>query len=61
MKKYEVDYTDNNTGATSPIDTITANDNYTAADYIRDCEKNAEPEYIEMLKRGTVELVEIED
>jgi hypothetical protein len=61
MKKYEVDYTDNDTGATSPIDTIEADDNYTAADYIRDCKAGADKEWNDMLKNGTVELIEIED
>lgn len=56
---FEVDYTDPETGATSPIDTIRAFDNYTATDYVRDCEENADPEYVEMLKAGTVELIKI--
>lgn len=59
MKQYEVDYTDHTTGATSPIDTIQAPDGYTAADYIEDCEKNAGPDYIEMLKNGDIELIEL--
>ncbi len=60
MKKYQVDFTDNNTGATSAIDTITAADNYTAADYIRDCEDNADTDYVKMIKSGTITLNEIE-
>lgn len=60
MAKYQVEYTDEN-GATTPIDTITTNVNYTADDYIKDCEKNADPEYIEMLHNGKIELVEIDD
>lgn len=60
MKKYEINFTDNNTGATSAIDTITAADNYTADDYIKDCNNNADADYIEMLKNGTITLYEID-
>ena len=60
MKKYEVDFTDNNTGVTSAIDTITAADNYTAEDYIKDCNDNADTDYIEMLKNGTITLCELD-
>ena len=61
IKKYVVEFTDNETGATSPIDNIEAVEGYTAADYIRGCENNADVEYIEMLKNGTIELVPVED
>ena len=57
MKKYEVDLTIN--GVTSAIDIITASDDYKAADYIRDCESNADNEFCEMLKTGEISLVEI--
>ena len=60
MKRYQVDFTDNNTGVTSAIDTITAADNYTAEDYIKDCNDNADIDYIEMLKNGTITLCEID-
>ena len=40
MKKYEVDFTDAKTGATSAIDTITAPDDYTAEQYEKDCADN---------------------
>lgn len=59
MKSYTVIYTDPGTGAKSEIDTITEADGYTAADYIRDCDENAAPEWCDMLRRGTVELEEI--
>lgn len=58
--KYQVEFYDYRTGATSPIDTIEAPAGYTAEQYIRDCEANAEPEYIDMLKAGRVELVPVE-
>lgn len=61
IKKYVVEFTDSETGATSPIDNIEAAEGYTAADYIRDCESNSDVEYIEMLKNGTIELVPVED
>ena len=56
MKKYQVNYTDNTTGATSAIDTITADNNYTAENYINDCMANADNDYCEMLKNGTITL-----
>lgn len=59
MKKYEVDYTDAS-GATTAIDTITAPAGYTAADYVKDCENNADRDYIEMLHAGQITLIEIE-
>lgn len=58
MKKYEVDITIN--GVTSAIDTIIASDNYSAENYIKDCENNADNEYCEMLKSGEISLVEID-
>lgn len=60
MKKYQVDLTDNNSGATSAIDTITAADNYTAEDYLRDCKENADAEWCEMLANGEITLTEID-
>lgn len=60
MKRYQIEYTDAN-GATSPIDTVTAPAGYTADDYIRNCQENAEPEWCEMLEHGTVSVVEIDD
>ena len=40
MKKFEVDFRDYNTGATSPIDTIEVADNYTPEQYVKDCAAN---------------------
>lgn len=40
MKNYIVYFTDVNTGACSPVDTITAPDSYTPQDYIKDCASN---------------------
>ena len=59
-KAYTVYLTDPETGATSPIDTIEERAGYTAADYISDCEGNADPEWVEMLHRGEVELIEVQ-
>ena len=61
MTRYTVEYTDPSTGATSPIDTITAPEGYTAEDYIRDCVGNADDAWNEMLAAGTVELVAEEE
>lgn len=60
MKKYIVNFTNSTIGATSPIDNITAADNYTAADYIRDCKDNADLDYITMLDGGVVTLEAID-
>lgn len=60
MKEYVVEYTDPETGATSPIDNFTAEDGYTAEQYIKDCDKNADDEWCKMLHSGTVELVEVD-
>lgn len=57
--RYEVNFTDATTGATSPIDVITAIEGYTAEDYIRDCNDNADDDWNEMLANGTVELTPI--
>lgn len=61
MKKYVVEYADPETGATSPIDNFTAEDGYTAEQYIKDCDSNADDEWCEMLHRGTVTLVEVDE
>lgn len=59
QRKYEVDYRGED-GKISPIDTITADSDYTAEDYISDCEGNADPDYVEMLKNGDVTLTAID-
>ena len=59
-QKYQVEYTDPDTGATSPIDTVRAKPCYTAEEYIDACRRNADPEWCEMLLRGTVTLTPID-
>ena len=59
--KYQVNITDYENGATSAIDTIEAPEGYTAENYIKDCEANAEDEWIEMLKSGTVTIEPVEE
>lgn len=61
MRKYEIDYTDPATGATSPIDTQYADGEYTSEQYIADCERNADEDWCEMLRNGTVKVIEIAD
>lgn len=61
MKKYTVEFFDPSNGATSEIDTIVAADDYTAEQYVADCEANADEDWIEMLHRGKVTLAEAED
>lgn len=53
--KYIVYLTDSTTGAASPIE------EYTAADYVRECRENADPEFCEMLEHGEIKLEAIED
>lgn len=59
-KAYEVEFRDDRNGATSSIDTIFADGNYTAEDYIEDCMLNADDEWNEMLSHGEVVLHEID-
>lgn len=54
--KYEVNFHDYETGATSPIDNIEAPEGYTARQYIKDCKANADDEWNQMLKNGEVRL-----
>lgn len=58
MRKYEVNYTDHETGATSPIETVVRPSNYTAEQYIRECLDNADDDWNAMLARGTVTITE---
>lgn len=58
--KYVVYLKDWQRGATSGVDLIEAPENYTAEDYIRDCKKNADPEWIEMLETGEVTVYCVE-
>ena len=60
MKKYVVEYTDAETGATSPIDNIEEKEGHTAEQYIKDCDNNADEDWCKMLHKGTVELVEVD-
>lgn len=59
MKKYEVNYYDCNTGATSPVDVITVSDNYTVDDYIRDCNEYMDEPWD--TENGEITFIEIED
>lgn len=59
--KYQVNYIDPKTRANSEIDTVEAPEGYTAADYIADCDENADAEWCEMLHVGTVTIDAIED
>ena len=59
--KYCVEYYDPRNGATSPIDNVEAPDGYTAEQYIKDCEKNADQDWVDMLHNGIVTLWRVED
>lgn len=50
---YEIDYRDED-GATSAIDTVEAEPGYTAEQYIKDCDENADEEWCKMLHEGEV-------
>ncbi len=60
MKRYQVDFKDDVTGATSAIDTVVKPDGYTADQYIKDCKEYADDEWNDMLTRGTVTITEID-
>lgn len=61
MKKYVVEFYDYENGATSTIDKLEAPEGYTAEDYIRGCQTNADDEWNEMLAHGEVYIVPVED
>lgn len=60
MKRYEVNLTSYETGATSPIDVIEERDGYTADDYTSDCKDNADREWLDLLATGTITLYAID-
>lgn len=41
------------------IDVIEASENYTAEDYIRDCEEGCDPSFVEKLHTGKISLVKL--
>lgn len=59
--KYEVNFTDYNTGATSAIDTVIGPQDYTADQYIRDCRENADDEWNELFELGEITLIAIDE
>ena len=59
--KYQIEFYDPSNGATSPIDVVEAPCGYTADDYIRDCRKNADESWCDMLESGRVTVVPLED
>lgn len=61
MYRHEVDFIDGVTGACSQIDIIYTDREYTAADYVLDCENNADSDFVEMLHSGSVVLVSIDE
>ena len=59
MRKYEVSITMN--GTTSAVDTVMAPENYTAEDYILDCDENADDDWNKMIHAADrVVLVPVE-
>lgn len=46
-------------GCDQTIDVIIAPKGYMAADYVADCERNGDQEYVKLLKTGEVELVKV--
>lgn len=57
MKRYQINYSEDGR-YTVPIDTVYAEEDYTAEDYIRDCEENADEGYCNILRSGTVTIEE---
>ena len=64
-KEVQVEYHDYRNGATSPIDVITVEKDYTPDDYIRDCKSNADSDgleaYEEMEENGEFIFVELNE
>lgn len=61
MKHYIVNYTEfDRPDISSPIDNIEAPDGYTAEQYVEDCMRNADEEWCEMLRKGWVELYDLD-
>lgn len=58
MRKYQVNLTET-TGATSAIDIITAADGYTAEQYVKDCNANADDDWCNMVNSGIITLEEV--
>ena len=57
---YQIEYYDYTNGATSPIDVVHTNDpDYTAEKYIDDVRKNADPDYIDMIDNGRIDVIKI--
>lgn len=61
MRKIQVEFHDFNNGATSPIDVIEVDDNYTEQDYIDDCINLDDESWREFFENGEVIFVEIEE
>lgn len=61
MKHYIVNYTEfDRPDISSPIDNIEAPEGYTAEQYVEDCMRNADEEWCEMLRKGWVELYDLD-
>ena len=61
MKHYSVHYTEfDRPDISSPIDNIEAPEGYTAEQYVDDCMRNADEDWCEMLRKGWVELHDLE-
>lgn len=65
MRKYQVDVTHRDDMGfaiyTEPMDIVEAPEGYTAEDYIRDCERNADDDWVKMLHEDDVELTDVTD
>lgn len=61
MKKFEVNYHDYETGATSAIDNIEVVEGYTAQDYLRDYKENCDAGLENIYDNGEILFFEIED
>lgn len=61
MKHYIVNYTEfDRPDISSPIDNIEAPEGYTAEQYVEDCMHNADEDWCEMLRKGWVELYDLD-
>lgn len=60
MKRYEVDFKDYATGATSPIDEIEVHEGYTPYDYLRDYKNACDGGLENIYDNGEILFFEIE-
>ena len=59
MKEYQIELETEN--CRTPIDIVTAENGYTAEKYILDCYYNADIDWLNMIRQGTMIVIPIDD